>query len=527
MRILTYSRYSTDLQTEASIADQQRAQREYAQRHGWRITADFTDEGISGAAMGNRPGLLRALESLAHGDVLLLADTTRLSRSQELAPLIDRLRFRGVRVIGVLDHFDSNSAHARMQAGLSGLMSDELRANIRARTHLALESRAKTARPTGGRAYGYDNAGNPAEPEAGIVCELFERYAAGEAMSTIVHDLNVRGVPSPGAAWNRKKRRQDGRWLISALHAILTNDRYIGRVVWNKSRWVKDPDSGKRIRRERPESEWIVNEGPRLVDDLTWRRTQARMQERASSYGGNRGGQPRYLLSGLLYCEACGARLIVAGNAGSHYYCGTHRQAGPSACTVGIGARRDVAEAAILQPITAGLLSPASIAQAVAMIRRWHSQERSRSAQEPTADMRRIIGEIAELEALTSSSPSLAARLRPTLEDARRDLDTLHRQAWRKATARNPAEQLPAEQRYRDCVNRIGEVLSGKNVAAAREQLQKLIGDVGVRPSDGGDHLVATVSLNPVPLLKVAGGIDWVGSGGLLWTQATEIALIR
>jgi DNA invertase Pin-like site-specific DNA recombinase len=97
------------------------------------------------------------------GDVLLVADLTRLSRSQELAPLLDRLRFRGVRVIGVLDGFDSDSPQARMQAGLSGLMSDELRAGIRARTHSALKMRAENNRSTGGKLYGYDNGGNVIE----------------------------------------------------------------------------------------------------------------------------------------------------------------------------------------------------------------------------------------------------------------------------------------------------------------------------------------------------------------------------
>jgi len=150
VRVYTYSRYSTDRQTEASITDQQRRCYEYATRQNWSVCADFTDDGISGAALGNRPGFQRAMAALRGGDVLLSSDLTRLSRSQELAPLLDRLRFRGIRVIGVLDGFDSESPQARMQAGLSGLMLDELRAGIRARTHSALQMRATMGHPTGG-----------------------------------------------------------------------------------------------------------------------------------------------------------------------------------------------------------------------------------------------------------------------------------------------------------------------------------------------------------------------------------------
>ncbi len=96
MRVYTYARYSTDRQTEASIVDQQRRCHEYAASRSWSVVADFTDEGISGAALGNRPGLQQVMSKLQASDVLLAADLTRLSRSQELAPLLDRVCASGV-----------------------------------------------------------------------------------------------------------------------------------------------------------------------------------------------------------------------------------------------------------------------------------------------------------------------------------------------------------------------------------------------------------------------------------------------
>jgi DNA invertase Pin-like site-specific DNA recombinase len=82
MRVYTYARYSTERQTEASIVDQQRRCHQYAQSREWQVAADFTDEGISGAALGNRPGFQQAMAALQGGDVLLAADLTRLSRSR-------------------------------------------------------------------------------------------------------------------------------------------------------------------------------------------------------------------------------------------------------------------------------------------------------------------------------------------------------------------------------------------------------------------------------------------------------------
>lgn len=513
MSVFTYSRFSTDRQTEASIVDQQRVQREWAARNNVVITHNFVDEAISGAAVGNRPGFLDMMATVCAGDVLVLSQLDRLSRSQDLAPMVERLRFRGVRVVGVADGFDSNAPTARMQAGLSGLMSDELRANIRARTHMALETRAKAARPTGGRAYGYDNSGQPVEPEASIAVEIFRRYSGGEAMLDIATDLNARGIPSPGSTWNRRKRRQDGRWLVSALHAVLANERYIGRVVWNRSIWVKDPDSGKRTRRERPQSEWIVNEGPALVDAETWRRVRARLSERATLYGGNRGGGPRYLLSGILICEFCSARMIVSGNKGSTYYCATHRQGGPSACTMSIGVRRELAEDIILQPARDELFSPAAIDRATGLIRQWHRQDRARSVQVPSPEIAKVEAEVAGLQQMITSSPALADRLRVALEAAQRELEALRRRAWRQAAAMGDDEEVPAERAYRHYVAKMGELLDSTNIVGARNVLRSVLDDVPVWPHESGSHLMARVGLNPVPLLRAA-GIAWAGSGG-------------
>lgn len=67
---------------------------------------------------------------------------------------------------------------------------------------------------------------------------------------------------------------------------ILHNELYIGRLVWNKLRYLKDPDTAKRVSRPNPESEWVVTDVPalRIVDDL---------------------------FSGMTKCGFCGAGFVV------------------------------------------------------------------------------------------------------------------------------------------------------------------------------------------------------------------------
>jgi site-specific DNA recombinase len=500
MRALIYARYSTDRQSESSIQDQLRVCRDCAAAREWAVHGEYIDEGISGAALGNRPGWLAAHAELARGDVLLLTDTTRLSRSQELAPLIDRLRFRGVRVVGVLDGYDSNSPQARMQAGLSGLMSAELRASIASRTHSSLTMRAQQKKPVGKPCYGFAVSGDVIEAEAVVVREIFARLAEGDSLREIARDLNARSVRSP----------RDGGWRVSGLHELVRNERMIGRVVWNRSRWVTDPDSGVRSRVERPASEWIITEGPPIVDRAAWDRVQARMTERVRLFGG-RGPRPTYLLSGILTCLACGGRLIVTGNRGSHYYCGTHRHGGR--CSMAVGARRDVAEDRIIGHVRQGMLSPAAVTLACEVIQRLAREERVPEA--ATA----YDAQIAELEAVASAHPLPA--ILAALEDLRARQRAAQRRAWRDAhSASLPAEDAVIRA-YRETVEDARAALQAGG-HTGRELLRRCVGgDVSVSPDDSGRHLIAAVGLNLLALSPFAQD----GSGGAVPTQATRLIL--
>jgi DNA invertase Pin-like site-specific DNA recombinase len=509
MRAIIYARYSTEHQTESTIVDQLRRCRDYAKNHELKVVAEDTDEGISGAAIGNRPGVQRALAELKSGDLLLVVDTTRLSRSQDLAPLLTRLRHRGIRVVGVLDGFDSDSRTARMQAGLSGIMSEEFRAQIASRTHSALDMRARLGKATGGKCYGYSKAGEIIEMEAAIVREVFERAARGESMKAIVVDLNRRGVPSPGSTWERKTRRSDGLWLVSGVHSMLANDRYIGRVVWNRSIWRRDPDSGKRQRVERPESEWIVTDGPAIVELEAWEKVRALAQPR-KFHGGTRGRGPKYVLSGILVCGECGGKLVATGANGSRYYCGTRHQGGDAACSNSVGARRDVAEEKLLEPISSQLLSNEAVELAVQMIRQWRRDERTESTR--PAELEELDRRIARLEAQVAQGALDREDIAPSVAALIERRRSLLASSWRKAGARSNIDQGAAEDAYRKAVANMREALQGP-AGRARAAVHALLGDVICRPE--GSILVAELQLNTSPLLSAA-GVSLNGSGGPL-----------
>jgi site-specific DNA recombinase len=123
--------------------------------------------------------------------------------------------------------------------------------------------------------------------EAAIVERIFREFVAGVAPKAIAKRLNRDGIAGPFG----------GSWSPSTIHGnpkrgtgILSNELYVGRMVWNRLRYVKNPDTGKRISRLNPTADWIVKETPslRIVNDELWsprRHVRARRIELSPTAG--------------------------------------------------------------------------------------------------------------------------------------------------------------------------------------------------------------------------------------------------
>ena len=153
--------------------------------------------------------------------------------------------------------------------------------------------------------------------EAAIVRRIFKDYAAGASPKRIAKALNSEGVRGPrGTLWSPSTIHGNPVLGIGILH----NELYVGRLVWNRQRFLKDPDTGKRVARRNPPSEWITKDVPelRIVDDEVWQAVQTRragvQRKWKTAEEGRRFNQfrrPKYLFSGLTKCGECGAGFIV------------------------------------------------------------------------------------------------------------------------------------------------------------------------------------------------------------------------
>ena len=123
---------------------------------------------------------------------------------------------------------------------------------------------------------------------------IFREYAAARSPREIARRLNAEGVPGPGGRpWGDTTIRGHALRGTGLLH----NELYVGRLVWNRQRYIKDPKTGRRVARLNPESAWIIQEVPelRIVDDALWATVQARLTATPGIAGGRQGDRDAVL----------------------------------------------------------------------------------------------------------------------------------------------------------------------------------------------------------------------------------------
>ncbi len=336
--------------------------RHHADKQGWTIVDSYTDRAVSGASL-LRPGIQELIHDALRGKfVVVLAEAMdRLSRDQEdIAGLFKRMAFANVRIV-TLAEGDVTHLHV----GLKGTMNALFLKDLADKTRRGLRGRVEEGKSGGGLCFGYDvvkqfaASGEPIrgdrtinETEAAVVRRIFTDYLAGKSSRTIAFQLNSEGVPGPqGADWGPTTIHGNPKRGVG----VLNNELYIGRLVWNRLRYLKDPDTGKRVSRLNPESEWIVQDVPelRIVDQELWELVKARQQTLAYEAPEpgentlNERRRPKHLFLGLVKCGCCGGGYVMI----SKDILGCATATNKGTCRNRSNIRRDELETAACGPI--------------------------------------------------------------------------------------------------------------------------------------------------------------------------------
>jgi site-specific DNA recombinase len=498
-KVALYARYSDDNQRAASIADQFRICREHAAREQWQVVSVYDDPGISGASMILRPGIQALVQDAQRGkfDLVLAEALDRMSRDQaDIATLFKHLRFAGARIVTLAE-----GEITELHVGLKGTMNALFLKDLAAKTHRGLRGRVEEGKSGGGLCYGYDvvkridAGGEPIrgertinQGEAEIVRRVFREFAAGVSPRAIARRLNDERIRGP----------ESTLWMDSTLRGhvargtgLLNNELYVGKLVWNRLRYVKDPATGRRVSRINPREKWITTEVAelRIIDDALWQAVKARQAELVTKYANvitatraaqanrlNNTRRPRSLLAGLLFCGCCGGPYSVRGQ--DRYACSNHVMNG--SCANGRTIARETLEARVLEGLRDRLMAPEIAAEAM----RAYAEETNRLNHQRRAstgadhrELDKIARSIKEMLALIeegSGSRAMVARMRELearedelkarLDTAGVDLPDLHpnaagiycRKVERLAEAlQKPQERDEAAEAIRALIERI------------------------------------------------------------------------
>ena len=198
MRVIGYVRVSTASQAESGAGlEVQRATIEAeCARRGWELVEIIEDAGASGRSMKRRPGIKRALNTLATGDaeVLMASKLDRLCRStRDFAEMLDQSRYYGWRLVVLDCNVDTSTPSGELLAGVMSQFAQYESRIISERTKDGLAVKKSQGVKIGRRVQLSEQA----------VRLMIEQRNTGASYAKIAEHLNAEGVPTAqgGARW--------------------------------------------------------------------------------------------------------------------------------------------------------------------------------------------------------------------------------------------------------------------------------------------------------------------------------------
>lgn len=319
-----YCRYSSSAQDDGySIEAQQKAIANFAAVNGYDIQYSYIDKAKTGTN-ANRPEFQRMIDDASKGlfDVIIIHKTDRFSRNRFDSILYkNELAKYGVKVISVTENF-GEGAEADLMLAMQESMAEYYSKNLGREVRKGMDVLASRGLHTGGSPpLGYDVVDKKLvinEAEAEVVRFIFDKYSQRYTYNDIAKELNARGYTT----------KSGNEFSASSFNSILTQRKYIGEYVYNR-RVAKSIVGKYNSHANKPEDEIvrIPNGVPRIIDDETFNKVQARLNQNKRKVGTYK-SKSSYLLSGLIECAECGyhyqgnSRKGGSGTVYSSYRCG-------------------------------------------------------------------------------------------------------------------------------------------------------------------------------------------------------------
>ena len=362
-RACVYIRQSTPGQVQHNLESQRRqyALVDRARALGWQDIEVIDDDlGISGSGT-HRPGFERLLRSLCDGQIgaVFSIEASRLARNgRDWHTLLEFCTVVGALLVDAEALYDPRLTNDRLLLGMKGTISEMEVASFRERASAAILQKAQRGalvrRVPIGYVKGLDDRIEK-DPDARIgstIDLLFRKFAELGSVRQVYFWLDQQRIQLPVARGAEEVR--EVVWQPARYHAVLSvlkNPAYAGAYAYGRSKTVVQLDAGqKRVLRQkrRRREDWtvlILDHHQGYIDWDVYQSNQAMIAHNDNARGDAVRGpvkQGGALLSGLLRCGHCGAKLLAQYPAAGviRYQCSGYLLNRDHACCVMFGGLR-------------------------------------------------------------------------------------------------------------------------------------------------------------------------------------------
>ena len=315
LRVAAYCRVSTKQDEQINSYENQK--KIYTDRinsePNWTLVEIFADKGITGTSTKKRDDFNRMIRYCKQGkiDMIITKSVSRFARNT-----VDCLKYiRMLKKMNVDVYFEEQGIHsldngAEFYITIYGCIAQSESENMSSNIIIGQTQSHKDGKAAFHckRLLGYTRSETGqieiVPEQAEIVKRIYDRFLSGESIETIAESLTAEGIETPMGKTV---------WSKSVIASILTNEKYKGDILTNKT-YVTDPISKvtKINNGERPQH-YIENHHPAIIDSATFGRVQEEMARRNGKRKIKQVGtkteqgkySSKYALTELLVCGEC------------------------------------------------------------------------------------------------------------------------------------------------------------------------------------------------------------------------------
>lgn len=302
-KVCAYARVSTSQDEQTNSYE---AQIDYYTEHiksnpEWEFAGIYSDEGITGTSIAKRAGFQRMINDAMDGkiDLILTKSVSRFARNTvDSLTTVRKLRDKGVEVYFEKENIYTLDSKGELLLTILSSISQQEAANIG--SNVAWGKRKAFADGKVSFAYssflgyemGQDGRLHIVEKEADVVRRIYNEFLLGYTIDYIRKRLDADGVPTP---------MKKDRWQSSVIKSILTNEKYIGDSILQKTFCVDVLTKKKKKNEGELPQYYIENNHPPIVSREMFEMVREEMERRKES------GQMVYVshFSGRIQCGQC------------------------------------------------------------------------------------------------------------------------------------------------------------------------------------------------------------------------------